>query len=245
LKQNAAEVATLPPRGKTRELIADLAGVSARTAQDAITVYEGDTELFRKVKEGRLAVAAAAESVRRRGRDDGIPTPPPLPAGVFDLIYADPPWRLGSTDSERGPDRHYPTMTVDQIAVLQIPAAKDAVLFLWVVDGHQPEALEVVTAWGFTPVNSIIWVKNGIGLGAWVRNQHEQLLIAKRGRFSPPPPELRIASVVHAKRGRHSEKPAVFYELIEHMYPQTSKLELFARRQRAGWAAWGNQVPDA
>jgi len=52
----------------------------------------------------------------------------------------------------------------------------------------------------------------------------------------------RIDSVVDARRGRHSEKPEVFYELIERMYPERSKLELFARRRRPGWSAWGNEV---
>jgi N6-adenosine-specific RNA methylase IME4 len=245
LKQNASEVATLPPRGKTRELIAELAGVSARTVQDAITTYEGDVGLFREVKEGRLAVAAAARRVRRRRRDEGIDPPPPLPEGVFDLIYADPPWRLSATDTERGPDGHYPTMPLEDIAAMRVPAAENAVLFLWAVDGHLPEALRIVDDWGFTYVNSFIWVKHHFGLGAWNRNQHEQLLVATRGGFSPPPPDLRQPSVINAKRGRHSQKPTAVYERLERMYPHAAKLELFARRARPGWTAWGNEAPDA
>jgi N6-adenosine-specific RNA methylase IME4 len=56
-------------------------------------------------------------------------------------------------------------------------------------------------------------------------------------------PEDRVDSVIEAPRGRHSEKPARFYELIERMYPQASKLELFARVSRPGWVGWGNEVP--
>jgi N6-adenosine-specific RNA methylase IME4 len=49
-------------------------------------------------------------------------------------------------------------------------------------------------------------------------------------------------SVVEAPRRRHSEKPDVFYELIERMYPHASKLELFHRGPpRPGWAAWGDE----
>jgi N6-adenosine-specific RNA methylase IME4 len=29
------------------------------------------------------------------------------------------------------------------------------------------------------------------------------------------------------------------------MYPQLTKLELFARSNRPGWASWGNQLPDS
>jgi N6-adenosine-specific RNA methylase IME4 len=245
LKQNRSEVAALPPRAKTRELIAEIAGVSPRTVQNALTVRDNDPLLFRQVLEGTLAADKAARQVCRRRRDEGIDPPPPLPAGVFDLIYGDPPWRLGATDTERGPDGHYPTMTVEEIAALKIPAAKDAVLFLWAVDSRLPEALHVMKAWGFSYESSFLWVKDRIGLGAWNRNQHEQLLVGTRGAFSPPPPDLRVSSVIEAKRGRHSEKPAVVYERLEWMYPHATKLELFARTTRLGWTAWGNEVPDA
>jgi len=50
--------------------------------------------------------------------------------------------------------------------------------------------------------------------------------------------------VIRAPRGRHSQKPAVLYELIERMYPQASKLELFARTARPGWDAWGKEAPQ-
>lgn len=204
LKQNRGGNAATS--GKTRARIAELAGVSERTVQDAITVFEGDADLFAKVKGGGLAAAAAAERIRRRERDAGIAPAPPLPAGVYDVVMGDPPWQLGSTHTERAPNRHYPTMALAEIVALQVPAAKDAVLFLWAADGHLPDALQVMEAWGFTYVNSIIWVKDRMGLGAWVRNEHEQLLIGKRGNMSPPPPELRVPSVVQAPRRLHSEK---------------------------------------
>src|SRR5581483_11947356 len=144
LKQNAVEVAALPPRGKTRELVAELAGVSARIAQDALTVCERDPELFGQVIEGRLPVGKAARRLTQRLRDAGIDPPPPLPGGVFDLIYADPPWRFDATDTERGPERHYPTMSLEEIAAMRIPAAEDAVLFLWAIDSRLPEALQIM-----------------------------------------------------------------------------------------------------
>jgi N6-adenosine-specific RNA methylase IME4 len=30
--------------------------------------------------------------------------------------------------------------------------------------------------------------------------------------------------------------------LIERMYPELPKIELFARQERVGWAAWGNEI---
>jgi hypothetical protein len=40
----------------------------------------------------------------------------------------------------------------------------------------------------------------------------------------------------------HSAKPDVAYEIIEKMYPEVLKLELFARRYHAGWSSWGNEL---
>jgi N6-adenosine-specific RNA methylase IME4 len=240
------EVATLPPRGKTRDQAAAWAGVSARTIQDAATVQAADPELFEQVKHGRLPVDRAARQVRQRARDRALPPAPPLPSGPFQLIYADPPWRLpGDPSSSKAVERHYPTMPVDEIAALPVPAADDCLLFLWGVNSMTPEAVEVMRAWGFGYVTNFAWCKDKWGLGQWNRCQHELLHVGRRGNASPPPPASRLSSVIHAPRGHHSAKPPIAYELIEMMYPRLSKVELFARTARPGWTPWGNQAPAA
>lgn len=240
----AAEGAMLPPRGKTREFGAELAGVSARTVQDAVTVQHNDPELFERVKHGHISAPNAARQVRRRLRDEQLPAPAPLPEGPFELIYADPPWRFGHPDSPHAPENHYPTMDLAPIKAIDVPAADDAVLFLWAVSSLLEEALEVVRAWGFECKTTLCWVKPSIGPGVWLRNRHELLLVCRRGKHPPPDPEDRVDSVLEAPRGRHSEKPERVYELLERMYPRASKLELFARTRRPGWSAWGNEVPS-
>jgi N6-adenosine-specific RNA methylase IME4 len=237
------EVATLPPRGKTREHAARWAGVSPRTLQDAATVREHDQGLFEQVKEGKLGAALAARRVRRALRDQALVKAPPLPEGPFELIYADPPWKLGNPDGAYAPENHYPTMPPAEIEALALPAAEQAVLFLWAVNCLLPQALAVIEAWGFTYKANIAWDKGSIGPGTWLRQQHELLLVGTKGGFPPPEPQRRPASVIGAKRRRHSQKPEAAYELIERAYPEVSKLELFARgTPRAGWAAWGNEV---
>ena len=80
-------------------------------------------------------------------------------------------------------------------------------------------------------------------LGVWLRSQHELLLLGRRGNYAPPPRRRLVPSILPARRGRHSEKPQAMYQLLERMYPNASKLELFARgRPRPGWTAWGNQL---
>jgi N6-adenosine-specific RNA methylase IME4/ParB-like chromosome segregation protein Spo0J len=238
----AAEVATLPPRGKTRELAARWAGVSERVVQDTQTVQEHDPALFERVKRGEVSANVAARQVRRNRRDQALPPAPPLPEGPFALILADPPWQLGHPNSPHAPENHYPTLPLDEIKALQVPVAEDAMLFLWAVSSLLPEALEVMAAWGFTNKTTLVWIKDWIGPGVWLRNRHELLLVGRRGNHSPPDPEDRADSVLEAARGRHSEKPEQLYQLLERMYPAAAKLELFARRTRPGWTAWGNEV---
>lgn len=243
------EVATLPPRGgnernggKSRDFAARLAGVSSRTVQDVLTVKKHAPELFTAVKAGTLPAHRAAKLARRKEHQKTL-VQEPLPEGPFELLYADPPWELGSPDSSRAPENHYPTLPLAEIKTLPVPLAEDAVCFLWAVSSKLPQALEVMAAWGFTYATSIVWVKPRIGLGAWVRHRHELLLLGRKGSVSPPAEEDRPDSVIEAANGRHSQKPACVYDLIERAYPAARKLELYARgRPRSGWTAWGNEV---
>jgi N6-adenosine-specific RNA methylase IME4 len=44
---------------------------------------------------------------------------------------------------------------------------------------------------------------------------------------------------------RHSEKTESGYQLVEAYFPNVPKLELFARKRRAGWDSWGNEIGAA
>lgn len=223
-------------------LAEELAGVTVRTLGDAALVHRHDEALFSEVKAGRLAVQAAANRVRRQLRDAML-TAPPLPAGRFDLILADPPWPSQNPDSDWAPEKHYPTMPIPDICALPVPAADSAVVFLWAVAAQLRDAFRVLDAWGFSYRGQLVWTKPGApGLGTWVRYCHEPLLIATRGGWPPPEPDRRAASVISAPRQKHSQKPDAAYQLIEAMYPHATRLELFARHSRPGWTVWGNQL---
>jgi N6-adenosine-specific RNA methylase IME4 len=121
-------------------------------------------------------------------------------------------------------------------------ATPDAVLFMWTTAPYLRQAFEVLAAWGFEYCTHFAWVKDRPALGYWVRNQHELLLIAKRGNPPTPRPGDRPPSVINAARREHSRKPDETYDLIEGMYPELPKIELFARGMRKGWHAWGNEA---
>lgn len=165
----------------------------------------------------------------------------------YPVIYADPPWRYENPPigaSNRSIENHFPTMTLEEICALPVSqvATNDAVLYLWATAPKLAECIEVLQAWGFAYRTCFVWVKDKIGMGYHARNQHEILLVGRRGDIPPPPIDARVSSVIVAPRTTHSKKPEEFYELIESMYPELPKIELFAREARPSWDAWGNQA---
>jgi N6-adenosine-specific RNA methylase IME4 len=115
-------------------------------------------------------------------------------------------------------------------------------LFLWVPAPLLLKGVQVLDAWGFDYRTNMVWNKQSIGMGIYVRQQHEMLIIASRGAPITASSSTLPASVFSSPRGKHSEKPIIVYEFIEQMYPGLPKIELFARSRRAGWDGWGNEV---
>lgn len=110
----------------------------------------------------------------------------------YQVVYADPPWRYSfSRSKSRQIENQYPTMTEAEICALRIPAADDAVLFLWATAPKLRSALAVMDAWKFEYVTQAVWDKMRVGMGYWFRGQHEILLVGTRGHWSPPAPSAR------------------------------------------------------
>jgi len=224
------------------KVVAALPDDEARSLLDvAATQHLSVAELRALVKRDKRA---AKEEELGEAQAEALST-----GGGFGVIYADPPWRFEpysrDTGMDRAADNHYPTMTLDDLLVLPVPAASDAVLFLWATVPMLPEALDVMAAWGFAYKSHYVWVKDRIGTGYWTRNQHELLLIGTRGDIPAPAPGEQYASVVSAAVGEHSAKPAMFAEMIEEMFPNLPAVELFARGPRLGWTVWGNEAEVA
>lgn len=178
----------------------------------------------------------------------------------YGAILADPPWKFetwGSQEnSEHCVERHYSTMTIDEISKLPVGdlAAKDAVLFIWICWPTMHRALEVIESWGFTyKTCAFCWIKaNGtqvdmfgenfpvqIGTGYWTRSNSEVCLLATRGQ--PKRLNADVRQGIIAPRREHSRKPDGVHERIERLVAGPY-LELFARQKRAGWDVWGNQT---
>lgn len=170
----------------------------------------------------------------------------PVDRPRFNVLYADPPWRLGS--GKGCPP--YPTMTTKDICALPVEclAAPDCVLFLWAVYSHLPDALAVIRGWGFSyKTCAFTWVKRTpldtgffLGRGYWTHSNPEPCLLATRGK--PKRFGTGIPNLVVSPRREHSRKPDEVRDRIVTLCGDVPRAELFARQKVAGWSAWGNEV---
>jgi len=175
-----------------------------------------------------------------------------LPNKQYDIIYADPPWTF-ETWSKKGEGKsasqHYNVMTLEDICNLPVAdiAAKDCCLFLWGINSMLPQALQVITAWGFIyKTVAFNWIKTtkegnpAFGMGYWTRQSAELCLLATRGK--PKPQAHNVRQTLLSPRREHSRKPDEVRTMIERLAPGENKIELFARQHISGWDTWGNEV---
>jgi N6-adenosine-specific RNA methylase IME4 len=158
----------------------------------------------------------------------------------YATVLADPPWNIQQA-GHRGANTHYNLLSASEITKLPVGqlAAPDAHCWLWVTNASLWAGKQVLEAWGFEYRSILTWIKPKLGLGWYLRNQTEHLLLGVRGRA---PIQFRgQGSWLYAPVQEHSHKPEEQYAVIERCSPGPY-LELFARRPRAGWHVWGNQV---
>jgi len=237
-KDNNFDSAFLP-NGISQSEAAKMLNVSERMVR---TVKAIEREAPERLSEINLGKETATKIYKLIKRAEPPAEPLPLPLGIYNVIYADPPWKYDfSETTTREIENQYSTMSLDEIKAIPIPADENSVLFLWATAPKLLEAIEVMQAWGYQYKSNAVWDKKIIGLGYWFRGQHELLLVGTKGHFSPPAQELRISSVIESKRTKHSKKPDLIYETLEKMFPAGKFLEMFARDSRDKWTSWGNE----
>jgi len=244
------------PHNTRSEIANDLGWSTGKVAMADKVWKEADTEVKDQIKSGETSINQAYKTIKSEenkvARIDKINE---ISQGnveldlseTYPVIYADPPWQYDHSKSDsRKIENHYPTMTIDEICDMPVNdlAAKDSILFLWTTSPKLEQGIRVVNAWGFNYITCAIWDKQKKGLGYYFRQNHEILLIGKRGNIPAPDPQNRPDSIVSIPKEKHSAKPHEFYEIIEKMYPSFSKIELFCRSPRDGWRVWGNQSND-
>lgn len=239
-----------PHERTTRQRTAKGTGFSGTTldkAEQVVAAAEAEPEKFAPLvaemnKTGRvngayrkLVVAQKSEAIEAEA--------PPLPAGPFRVIVADPPWSYGAraNDPSHQVANPYPSMSIEDICAMDVAslATDDAVLWLWTTNAHMRQSYDVLDAWGFEPKSILTWAKDRMGTGDWLRGQTEHCHLAVRGR-----PTVRLtnqSTLLSGQRREHSRKPEEFFDLVEALCPG-SKVELFCRTPREGWATHGDEA---
>lgn len=160
-------------------------------------------------------------------------------ATEFPTIVIDPPWRYDNVATRGAAEDHYPTMSQAELLAMEIPATRDAHLYLWVTNAFFEDGFALMREWGFTYKTCLTWCKPQIGMGNYFRSTTEHVLFGVRGRL--PTSRNDVPTHFVADRKRHSAKPESFYDLVESCSPGPYH-EMFARRRRFGWTAWGNEA---
>jgi N6-adenosine-specific RNA methylase IME4 len=174
---------------------------------------------------------------------------------TYGLIYADPPWKQSKggkksvRENSSGKPLDYPTCSLDEIKehlrLATESTTENSILFLWTIDKYLFEAQQIAESLGYKLHARMIWDKvTGIPAAFTVRYGHEYLLYMYKGKLTPVAKDERgkIHTVFRERVTKHSKKPDIAYEIIERLYPDLKKLEMYARETRDGWDSFGNEV---
>lgn len=174
---------------------------------------------------------------------------------TYGLIYADPPWKQSKggkksvRENSSGKPLDYPTCSLDEIKehlrLATESTTENSILFLWTIDKYLFEAQQIAESLGYKLHARMIWDKvTGIPAAFTVRYGHEYLLYMYKGKLTPVAKDERgkVHTVFRERVTKHSKKPDIAYEIIERLYPDLKKLEMYARETRDGWDSFGNEV---
>ena len=166
----------------------------------------------------------------------------------FRIIYVDPAWSYNDKQNIPnlgGAEKHYGTMSIEDIKNLPIDKISEtsSILFLWATSPLLPEALDVISSWGYKYKTSFVWDKVKHNMGHYNSVRHEFLLLATKGSCTPDNNILFDSVQTIERNNNHSEKPIEFMNIIDELYTYGNKIELFSRQiKKDNWFGWGNEL---
>jgi N6-adenosine-specific RNA methylase IME4 len=140
------------------------------------------------------------------------------PDGQYNVIVIDPPWPIEKIQRDCRPNQievDYQVMSLDEISALNPPAAVDCHLWLWTIHRFLPDALRILEGWSANYICAFVWHKPGgfqvVGLPQF------NCEFSLYGRIGSPEfsSTKGLCTCFSAPRGKHSEKPDAFYEMIK------------------------------
>ena len=193
------------------------------------------TEVIRRVKQKKAL--ENIEHIRKREASGTL-------YSSYDVVIIDPPWPMEKIKRDVRPNQSefdYPTMCESELAELKIPFATNCHVWLWTTHRFMPMALRLFDVWGLKYICCFVWHKPGgfqpIGLPQY---NCEFALYARNG--SPKFADTKsFNTCFSAPRGKHSEKPDAFYDMVKRV-TVGNRLDMFNRRKIEGFHGWGKEA---
>lgn len=198
----------------------------------------------------RLRTMKPTEALRQIKKAEVAAKVLELPDDIYRVIYIDPPWQYndarqtGDHRESTGALHHYSTMPLSELKELDVGslAAEDSVLLCWATFPLLPDALDLVKTWGFTYKTAFVWDKGHGAFGSYHDAEAELLLIATCGSCTPDIDE-KEKQIQRFQRGRHSAKPDEWRYLIDRLWPNGPRIEMFCRGAKPDhWDTWGAEA---
>ena len=256
-RQNRSENTLSPKRlekqERTRAAVAREAKVPERKLRTVMEIREKAPELVSKVRAGSLSLAEAKRQIRKAELDKALNSIEAIEAkklaDVYDVVVIDPPWPMEKIERDVSPNQvkfDYPTLSIEEISSevdekLLSHLSTDAHVFLWTTHRFLPDALNLLKGWGLKYVCAMVWHKPG-GFQPFGLPQYncEFVLYARKG--SPKFIDTKqFFTCFDAPRGKHSEKPQAFYDLLCRV-TGGRRLDMFNRREINGFDGWGKEA---
>lgn len=159
----------------------------------------------------------------------------------YDVLVVDPPWEYNRTydpDNSRIANP-YPSMSLEDINNIKLPSSKNSILWLWTTQAYLYEAKDILKNWGYEYKATLVWNKDNMGMGNWLRMQCEFCLLGIKG--NPTYHNTKYRDIITEKGREHSRKPDLFYNMVNDTCIGT-KLDYFSREHRDGWYSYGNEI---
>lgn len=248
------------PHNTRNEIAADLGWSTGKVAMGQRVMKEAPEDVKQAVRAGEMSINQAYKEVKaKEKKEQRIQQIQEVKQRIeaeewklldkkYHVIAIDPPWAYdekgGFSANEHDPDSNrggvdYPTMTVEQIRGIDLPAADDCVLFLWTTHAFLEDSFSLLRSWGFQYKATMVWDKEKMGIGRTIRMQVEFCLLAVKG--SPIIQGSAERDIIREPRREHSRKPDAFYRQVERMCIG-NKLDYFSREHRENWDVYGAET---
>lgn len=177
----------------------------------------------------------------------------------YSIVLADPPWEYqvvkkdGILVRKGMAAEYYNTISLKDLKSLKVPEILDvnAICCMWTTGPKMKESIELIESWGFKYITMFgVWGKTTSGkiqgpkLGNYTRQFAEFVLLGTKGTVGMLINNgLSIPNLWLEDSKEHSQKPKKLKKMIDTLFKNVPKIELFARESTdLNWDYWGNQT---